>query len=75
MKQEQQDRSFDVVRVKYIKPDSVKTGMFTKLEASISQRRNQTTLKNDSGANGNLMVFKLFKSLFPKSTIEALHAT
>ena len=25
--------------------------------------------------NGNLMYFKIFKMLFPKSTIEALHAT
>ena len=29
----------------------------------------------NSGSDGNLMPLKIFKTLFPKSTIEPLHAT
>ena len=31
--------------------------------------------KMDSGKNGNLIPFKIFRIFFPKSTIEVLHAT
>ena len=40
--------------------------LFTKLESSISQRRVHITYKIDSGADGNLMPFKIFKTLFSK---------
>ena len=33
------------------------------------------TYKIDSRSNGNIMSFKILKMLFPKSTVEALHAT
>ena len=36
---DEQDRSFDAVRVKYINLDSTKCIIFTKLESSMSQRQ------------------------------------
>ena len=38
VKSEDQDRSFDVVKVKYINLDSIRSVIFTKLESSISHR-------------------------------------
>ena len=63
MEPEEQDRSFDVVRGKNINLGSVKSIIFTKLESSMSQRRAYIVYKVDTGANGNLMLLKMFKSL------------
>ena len=75
MHEGQQDRSLDLLEIKYLNFDCIKSLTFTKLESSISQMRACITQKIDSGAHGNLMPFKIFKTLFPKSTIQALHAT
>ena len=72
---EDKDHSFDVVRVKYINLDSIKPVLFTKLESSTSQRLTKMTHKIDSRKDSNLMPFKKFKGLFPKTTIELLCAT
>ena len=47
----------------------------TKLESSTSQRQTKITYKINSGMDGNLMPFKIFKCLSPKATIELLHAS
>ena len=74
MKQELQNRSFDAVSIKYINIDNVTSVIFSKLESGISYRT-YIAYKIYSDADDNLMPFKISKSLFPKSTIEALHAT
>ena len=56
-----QYRSFDVVRVKYINLDSVKSVIFYKLESSISQKQTCIAYRINTGANGNLLLFKVFK--------------
>ena len=58
----EQDRSFDVVRVKYIDLYNVKSVVFFKLESSMSQT-NPQSIKFDMGANGNLMSLNSFKTL------------
>ena len=65
MKQDQQDKSFDLLEIKYLNCDNVKSVIFTILESSTSQRRAHITHKIDSGADGNLMPFTIFKMLFP----------
>ena len=75
MKQDQQDRSFDSEKIKCLNFDNVNSVICTKLESSTSQRGVWIAYKIDSGVNGNLMPFKNFKTLFLKSTTEALHAT
>ena len=44
--------------------------IFNKLESGTSQKRAQITYKIYSGNNGNLMPFKVFRMVFPKSAIE-----
>ena len=68
-------RSFDVVRVKYIKLDSIKCIKYTKFDSSTSPRQTHVVYKVDKAADGNLMSLKLFKALFPKSSLEELHTT
>ena len=46
---EEQDRSLNVVRVKYINLGSVKGVIFTKLESSTSQRQTHIIYKVESG--------------------------
>ena len=75
MKQNQQDKSFGSVKIKYLNFSNIKSVISTKLESNNGQKRACITYKIDSGADGNLMPFKNFKSLFPKSTIQALHDT
>ena len=61
---EDQDLSFDMVRVKYINLNSLTFLPFTKLESSTSQGQTKVTYKIDSETDGNL-----FNSLFQKATI------
>ena len=68
-------QGFDVVRVKYITFDIIKSVLFIKLESSTSQKHTKLTYKIDSGADGNLMPVNILKSLFPKATTELLCAT
>ena len=64
-----------MVKIEYLNFDSIKICNIYKVGFSTSQRRAHITYKIDSAANGNLMQFKTFKTLFPMSTIEVLHAT
>ena len=49
---EEQDRSFDVVRVKYIDLDSIKSIIFTDSESSTNQRQTHVVYNSDTGPNG-----------------------
>ena len=64
---EDHDQSFDVIRAKYINLSSIRSVLFTELESNTSQRQTKITYKINSGADENLMPFKIFKCLFPKS--------
>ena len=68
-------RNFDLVNIRYLNFESVRSVIFTKLESSTSQQRNQITYKINTESDGNLIPFRVFKTLFPKSTIADLHAT
>ena len=70
---EEQDRSFDVVRVKYIDLDSIKSIIFTDLEFSTDQRQTHVVYNADTVPNGKLMPLNI--SRCPKSTLEELCAT
>ena len=63
---EDQDWSFDVAQVNYINLDNVKSVLFTKLESSTSQRQTKMTYKIESGADGNLMPFKINQKYLKK---------
>ena len=71
----EQDWSFNVVGVKSINLDSVKFVKITKLESKASQSWTQIVYKVDTGANGNLMLLNIFKTLFPRFTLNELYAT
>ena len=75
VQQEEHDRSFEMVSVKYINLDSIKSIIFNKLESRTSQRQTKITSKIDCWADGNLMPFKILKCLFPKSAVESLCVT
>ena len=62
--QENQDRYFDVVRVKYINLDNVKSLIFTKLIYNTSQICTHIVYKVNTGAGGNLKPFKIFKHFY-----------
>ena len=61
-----------MVRIKCINLYSIKSVIFTKLESSKSQGQTCIVYKIDTGADGNLIKFKIFKNLFLKLTIEQL---
>ena len=69
---DKQDRSSDVVRVKYINLDSIKSVIFTKLESSTSKR--QTHILEDSGSaeNKEILLFSHDK-LSLASILRPLH--
>ena len=64
MKQDQYDRHFDLVKLKYLNFENIKSVIITKFESSTSQRRACMTYKSDSQADGNLMPLKTFKHCF-----------
>ena len=64
MTEEQQDKSFNSVKIKYLNFDNVKFVIFTKLELNTSQSRGCIAYKIDSGADGNLMLVITLKILF-----------
>ena len=53
LEQDQQDRSFDSLIIKFIKFEDVKSILFNKLESSTSQKRTCTTYKINSRSNVN----------------------
>ena len=73
VKQEQYNNSFDSVNIKYLMFDNMKSVIFT--ESTTSQKRASIIYKIDSRSDGNRMQFIFFRTLFPKSAIEAFHAT
>ena len=68
-------RSFGFVNIKYIIFGNVKSVIFTKPESNPSQKRVHLRYQIDTGSNTNLMQFKVFKIIFPKSTLAVLHTT
>ena len=70
MKLDQQDRSFDMVKIKYLRSDGIKSGIFTKLTSRTTQRRPHVTYKIDSGVEGNLMPFTIFKTFFQSQQLK-----
>ena len=64
IKQDQQDRGFVALMIKYLNIDSIKSVIFTKLESSTSPRRACITYKIESEADDNLMPFKYSKHYF-----------
>ena len=71
---EEHGQSFDAVKVKYINLNSIESALFTKLGSSTSQKWTKVTYKINSGVDGNLMPFKIFKCLFQTATVESLYA-
>ena len=67
MDQKVNGRSFDSVNIKYLNFDNVKSVIFTRQELSTSQKTMHITYKIDNSSDGNLMLFKVFKIIFPKS--------
>ena len=65
-------QKLDLVKIKYLHFDSIKSVIFAKLESSTSQKGACITCKADSGADGNQMPLKIF-DIFPK-TIDEMHA-
>ena len=63
VKPEEQNRIFDVVRVKHINLHNIKSAIITKLECSTSQTH--TVYKIDTGPSGNLMPLRFFKNSLP----------
>ena len=59
VEQDQHDRNFDTVKIKYLNFDNVISIIFSKSELSTSQKRVCISYRIDSGSNGNLMPFKV----------------
>ena len=62
--------SFKTVREKYINLNGIKSVLFTTLKSSTIEKQTKITYKIDLWADGNLMPFKIFKCLFPKTTVK-----
>ena len=75
--QGQQDgsRISDSVNIRYLNFNSARSVIFTKFVSITSQERTQIIYKIDPRGDGNLMPFRVFKILFPKSTVPELHTT
>ena len=65
-------KDFDIVRSKVFNFSSVKSIIFAKHKARSSQIVEICKCKIDTGCNGNLMLIKMFKTLFPHSKITNL---
>ena len=59
----EQDKSFDVVRVKYINLDCIKSIIFTQEESGTGQRQTHIVCKVDIEDEGNLMPLRIFQTL------------
>ena len=55
--------------------NSIKLVIFTSLDSSTSQKRTKIVYKIDTGCNESLMLFRVFRILFPKSTMAEPNAT
>ena len=64
---DEQDGSYNVVRVKDINLNSLTSIIFTRLESSMSKRQVHIVYKIDWGADSNLEPLKIFQTLFPRS--------
>ena len=69
--EEHQDRNCDVINVRYLNFDNLKSVILTTLEFTTSQKGAQIMYKIDTGSKDNLMPLKVFKIFFPKSTIQS----
>ena len=61
--------------MKSLKFHSMKSVIFTKLESSTNQKRAEIAYKIDTGSDENIMPFRFFRILFPRSTMAELNAT
>ena len=75
VEQESNNRIFYLVNKGYINFDNVEVEIFTHLESNTSQKRAHITYKIDTGSDGDEIPFKVFKRLFPNSTMAALQKT
>ena len=64
-----------MVNMKYLIFNSVKSVIYSKLEFSTSQNRAKTVYKTETGSDGNLNPFGVFRILFLRSTMVELNAT
>ena len=73
---EKRDNSWnsDSINIRYLVFDRLRSVMFTKLEASTSQKESNYE-EVDTGSKGNKMPFRVFKILFPVSTTAKLCIT
>ena len=73
--QEESNKSFYSISMKYLTFHYMKSVIFTTLELSISFKMSKIVYKIDTGSDGNLMPFQILKILFPRSTMAELNAT
>ena len=68
MDRKSNDRSFDLVNFRYLNSDHVKLVTLTNSELNISQKRVHIPYNIDIGSDGDVMLLKVFKILFPNLT-------
>ena len=61
---ENNNRSFNLVNIRYLNFDNINLVIFTKLESSISQKRVHMTYNIDSGSKSNLIILKFSEFYF-----------
>ena len=66
------NKRFNSVSMKSLTFHSIKSVIFTKLELSTSQKGAKIVCRIDTGCDGNLMAFRVFRMLFLRSTMAEL---
>ena len=74
-RQKESNRNFDSVSMKSLTFHRMKSVIFTKVESGASQKRAKIACKIDIDSDGDLMPFRVFRILFPRSTVLELNAT
>ena len=73
--QEESNKSFDLVSMKSLIFHGVKSVVFTKLDMSTSYKRAKIAYKIDTGSEGTLNPFKVFRIIFPWSPLAEFSVT
>ena len=72
---DESNSSLDPLRMKSVTFSSIKVVIFTKLESGSSPKRTKNAYKIDTDRDHNLIPFRVFRILFPRSMMAAFNGT
>ena len=71
----ERNNNFHSVSMKFMTFQIMKSVIFTKLGLHTCQKKNKNCIQRDTVGDGNSLPFRVFRILFPRSTMAELNAT